>query len=142
MEPTLLQGDKIFADQGYYAHHSFAEGDLVVFRHGEIILIKRISALPGEIIEGRNGILFRNGVAVVEPYAHTSIDNPMPELETFPPRQVPQGELFVTGDNRDYSLDSRSQEHGPVYKTDVLGRLNSIYSSSQGNPATRPLYQP
>jgi signal peptidase I len=54
MEPTLYQGDKILVNQDYYSHHAFADGDLLVFRHGDALLIKRISALAGETIEGKD----------------------------------------------------------------------------------------
>ena len=138
MAPTLFAGDKIFANQGYYARHKLADGDVVVFRHGDYILAKRISALPGETIEGRDGKLFRDGVALVEPYAVYSKENPIPEVETFAPRTVPSGEIFVTGDSRDASLDSRSAEFGTVNISDVLGRVAMVYGSShQGQVGRR-----
>jgi signal peptidase I len=137
MAPTLYAGDKIFANQGYYAHHKLADGDIVVFRHGDLILVKRVSALPGEAIEGKGGKLFRDGVGLVEPYAVYSKGNPIPEIETFALRTVPAGEIFVTGDSRDASLDSRSAEFGPVPISDVLGRVSMVYTSSHRGQAGR-----
>jgi signal peptidase I len=130
MVPTLYAGDKIFANQGYYAHHKLADGDIVVFRHGDLILAKRISALPGETIEGKDGKLFRNGVAFAEPYAVYSKESPIPEIDTFALRKVPPGLVFVTGDSRDASLDSRTAEFGSVAISDVLGRVSMVYMSS------------
>jgi signal peptidase I len=130
MEPTLYQGDKILVNQDYYARHAPEDGDLVVFRHGDALLIKRISALAGETIEGKNGKLIRNGVELVEPYAENSKDNSL-DIETFPQRQVPEGEIFVTGDSRDHSLDSRTAEYGPVHTRDVVGRVAYVYWHSR-----------
>jgi len=137
MAPTLYSGDKIFANQSYYAHHKLVDGDLVVFRHGDLVLAKRVSALPGETIEGKGGTLFRNGTAVAEPYAVYSKENPIPEIETFALHKVPAGEIFVTGDSRDASLDSRSAEFGAVKISDVLGRVAMVYGSSHRGQAGR-----
>jgi signal peptidase I len=136
MEPTINAGDRLFVDQHYYSHHRIADGDLVAFRHNEFILIKRVTALAGETIEGRDGVLLRNGVAVNEPYAQHSSE-PLPQLETFPPLVVPEGEIFVTGDNRDHSLDSRSDEFGIVHPSDVMGRASFVYWSKKGKPGPK-----
>ena len=56
MAPAFSPGDKIFADETYYAHHSIADGDLVVFRHNDLILIKRVTAVAGETVEIRDWI--------------------------------------------------------------------------------------
>ncbi|MGA8939497.1 MAG: signal peptidase I [Acidobacteriaceae bacterium] len=130
MAPTLYAGDKIFENEDYYTHHKWADGDLVVFRHGNLILAKRVSALPGETIEGKGDKLIRNGVALVEPYAVYSKENPIPEIDTFALRKVPAGEIFVTGDSRDLSLDSRSADFAPVLISNVLGRVSIVYTSS------------
>jgi len=127
MRPALSQGDKIFIDQGYYATHAMQDGDIVVFRHNDILLIKRISALPGELIEGKDGILLRNGKPLNEPYLAPLTDGPIPELDTFAKRQLPSDQVFVTGDNRHLSLDSRSEGYGPVYTKDIVGKLAFVY---------------
>ena len=141
MEPALYQGDGIFVNEDYYQHHALADGDLVVFRHNGYIIVKRISALPGETIEGRDGKLIRNNVLIDEPYVMFSKDNPMPDLETFASRQMPEGQIFVTGDSRDGSLDSRSTEYGPVYSSDVLGKVALVYLSSHKGQLGRKFYQ-
>ncbi len=137
MAPTLYAGDKIFANQGYYAQHKLADGDLVVFRHRNLILVKRVSALQGETIEGKDNKFFRNNVALVEPYAVYSKESPIPVIDTFAKRTVPAGEIFVTGDSRDASLDSRSAEFGAVHISDVLGRVSMVYMSSHRGQAGR-----
>jgi signal peptidase I len=137
MAPTLYAGDHIFANQAYYAQHSIADGDLVVFRREDRLLIKRVSAIPGEIIEGRVGVLYRNDVALGEPYASFSKDSPLPEIENFSARKIAADEIFVTGDSRDMSLDSRSQEFGPVHMIDVVGRVSYVYLSSHSGQTGR-----
>jgi len=129
MEPTIDEGDRIAVDETYYVHHTIADGDLVTFRHGENMLVKRVVALAGDTIEGRDGVLFRNGAALREPYALFSPNNPIPEIETFESRKIPVGQIFVAGDNRDKSLDSRATEFGPVFLKDVVGKVKFIYYS-------------
>jgi signal peptidase I len=131
MQPTFYAGDKLFVDESYDSSHAVSDGDIIVFRHNGNVLIKRVTAMAGETIEGKNGLLLRNGVALDEPYAHHS-DEPPAELQTFAARVVPADELFVTGDNRDFSLDSRLSEFGNVHLSDVMGKPAFIYSSSHG----------
>lgn len=128
MEPTIYEGDKITTRENYYSNHSIADGDLVVFHHNDFVLVKRISAVAGETIEGKDGILIRNGHALSESYARHSGD-PSPEMQTFDVRTIPKGEVFVTGDNRDSSLDSRLPEFGVVRTSDVLGIATYVMSS-------------
>jgi signal peptidase I len=129
MQPKLYPGDKIFADQNYYKTHPLKDGDIIVFRHNDTILIKRVSALPGESIEGKNGTLFRNGVPLQEPYLAPLASDEVDEFATFPKRQIPSGQVFVTGDHRQHSLDSRSEEYGVVHLTDIVGKFASVYSA-------------
>jgi len=128
MEPTIYEGDKITTDESYYSNHSIADGDLVVFRHNGFMLVKRVSAVAGETIEGKDGILIRNGYALSESYAHHSGD-PSSDMQTFSSRTIPKGEVFVTGDDRDSSLDSRLSEFGVVRTSDVLGIATYVMSS-------------
>jgi signal peptidase I len=129
MSPTIYVGDAIMVDEHYYAHHDMRDGDLVAFQHGDFVIVKRVSALPGETIEGRHGTLYKNGGALTEPYATYDKDSPIDEIETFPLRTIPAGEIFVTGDARDHSLDSRSEEFGHVATSDVVAKVCFIYGS-------------
>jgi signal peptidase I len=138
MEPTLYAGDVIYVDQRYYKSHTVADGDLIVFHHEDYILIKRVSALPGETIEGHDNFLYRNGTAFAEPYAHYDSANPIRQ-DTFAAVKVPAGQLFVTGDNRDQSLDSRTDDFGPVLTADVVGRAESVYQSTHAGQTGRKL---
>jgi len=130
MQPTLYSGDLITVDKSYYSKHSVSDGDIIAFRHGDYILAKRVSAVGGETIEGKDGKLIRNGIVLEEPYLK-SPDEPVDSSEaTFSARRIPEGEIFVTGDWRSRSLDSRYPDFAPVHTSDVVGKVVYVYSSS------------
>lgn len=139
MAPTLDAGDHVFADQHYYRSHAIEDGDIVVFRHGSKILVKRVSAVAGESIAAKAGVLYRNGVALNEPYATRGSEG-LESLDNFGSREVPAGQIFVTGDDRDKSLDSREEGFGPVLVSDVIGRVKSVYWSSQPGQTGRTFF--
>lgn len=112
MHPTLLEGDRVLVNRLSYKLHDVHRGDVVVFRRppwapatpGEPEdLIKRVIGLPGETIVARDGKVFINDRPLDEPYlpkgTHTR------DLDT--PVKIPKDEVFVMGDNRDNSADSR-----------------------------------
>lgn len=76
--------------------------------------VKRVIGLPGDVLEIREGNVFRNGKRVIEPYILESMQN-----EPFPKYVIPENCIFVMGDNRNYSVDSR--KIGPVPLDHVLG---------------------
>ena len=144
MEPTLRAGDRVLVETLSYRFGDPGRGDVVVFERevdvmppedGSFIedigdgirslfgfptegtqdFIKRVMAVGGDTIECREGVIYVNGEAVAEPY--------LPEGTTtsdFPAYPVPQGEVFVMGDNRGNSDDSRS--FGGFPADDVIGR--------------------
>lgn len=129
MVPTLYADDYITADTGYYADHPIADGDIIVFHHNDTVLAKRVLAVGGETIEGRDGKLIRNGTVLSEPYVKAP-DEPSGEEATFVPRIIPIGEVFVVGDWRSRSLDSRKEDYAPVRTSDIIGKIVYVYSSS------------
>lgn len=107
MIPTLEMGDRIFAGKLAYKHHLPREGDIVTFRYPsetpgleEDVLVKRVIGVPGDVVEVKDGALFRNGAKLDEPYTRQPIEYSMP------PVTVAKGTLFVLGDNRSESDDS------------------------------------
>jgi signal peptidase I len=83
--------------------------------------VKRVIALPGESWEMRRGILYVDGRPVDEPYLDPTVD-----ARSFGPATVPPGRLFVLGDNRADSSDSRFSQLGYVPRDKVVGRAVAV----------------
>ncbi len=130
MEPTIFRGDRIMADLSAYRDRSPQRGDLVVFRHKDTTLIKRLIGLPGDRISSADGVITRNGKVLDEPYAVHRGQDVSDQMQNFAAIEVPDGQLFVLGDNRDASLDSRLGEFGELYFNDVLGKAAYVIHSS------------
>jgi signal peptidase I len=118
MVPTLEVKDRILANKFIYRFTEPERGDIVVFDSVESdddTLIKRVVGLEGDEIRVQGGLLFVNGEPQQEPYLN--------EEETFRgyygPSIVPEGHVFVMGDNRDNSADSRV--FGPLPSDNVKG---------------------
>ncbi len=121
MRPTLQDGEYILVNKLAYKFSEPVRGDIVVFVfpvNPEEDLIKRIIGVPGDTITIQDGMLTVNGVVVDEPY----INAPPAYNGTW---QVPKGELFVLGDNRNDSRDSHQWGLLPI--ENVIGRAVLIY---------------
>lgn len=119
MEPTLHHGDVVMVSRRPPEVADVARGDLVVFRwHGEgPRTLKRVVGLAGDVLVVRDAVLFVNDRRVDEPYVDAArIDGYYSQTFT-----VPEGSVFVLGDNRGNSLDSR--DFGPVSGSDLVGRV-------------------
>lgn len=125
MENTLKENDYIFVSrQAYTLFGDYERGDIVVFKsdlmmdNGEAkFLVKRVIAIPGDAILIAEGQTQINGKPVEEPYTkdgYTATD--MEEVT------VPEGQLFVMGDNRQNSMDSRDARVGFVPMESVIGK--------------------
>jgi signal peptidase I len=137
MESTVFVGDNLLADARWYRDRAPAREDVIVFRSEGVFSIKRVIAIGGDTIQGRDGMVYLNGAQLNEPYAHHR-----PEVQSFEtwqnnfgPVTIPAGKVFAMGDNRDLSLDSRSPDVGPVAVKDVVARPLYVY-------AYRPGYMP
>ena len=108
MIPTLRVGDYILVTRTYYESNSPQRGEIVVFSRPEdpdTNLVKRIIGLPGDVVELRGTQLFINSEPYPEAYARYVYGGI--EQGSFGPVTVPGGHLFLLGDNRDNSRDSR-----------------------------------
>jgi signal peptidase I len=126
MMPTLTMGDRVLVDELTPRFTGYHQGDIVVFHDpGDWLesfglndyLVKRIIAVGGDTIQGlADGTVIVNGRTVDEPW--TASQQPFEAT-------VPAGELWVMGDNRSNSADSRF--HGTVPVSDVVGRVFVVY---------------
>jgi len=127
MIPTLMIGDRILVDKLSYHLHAVHRGDVVVFatppKEVPILmvkdLVKRVIGLPGETISsGPHGQVLINGKVIRQPWLTAQARaEPGPNIAT---EKIPAGEVFVMGDNRGSSDDSR--DYGPVSESLIVGR--------------------
>jgi len=107
MVPTLEVGDRVLANKFIYRFTEPERGDVVVFESvgegDDQKLIKRVVGVAGDEVEVRNGTLLVNGEAREEPYLNRNL----PFNDSYGPTEVPEGHVFVMGDNRANSADSR-----------------------------------
>jgi signal peptidase I len=105
-------------------------GEIVAFRspvEADEIYLKRVIAVAGDVVEIRRGVLYINGAAMPEDYAHVRPSRRWSWQENISPRRVPADSLFVLGDNRDNSEDSRY--FGPIPVKSVVGEPIVIFWS-------------
>jgi signal peptidase I len=132
MLPTLQIGDYLLVNKLVYRFRPIQRGDVIVFkfpRDESQDFIKRVVGLPGETVEIRGRHVLINGRELTEPYA--MYQEPLalrpPEGTQVSRTVIPPGHLFVMGDNRDNSLDSRAW--GLLEESKVVGEASIIYFS-------------
>ena len=121
MQPTLFEGNLLVVNKLAYKLGEPKHGDIIVFHYQGTVTedyIKRVIGLPGDTINVSNGVVKVNGQAITEPY--------IAELPGYTGQwKVPEGELFVLGDNRNHSSDSH--DWGFVQKEWVVGKAIVVY---------------
>lgn len=116
MAPTLQPGDSVLVTK--LAYDGPSRGDVVAFDDGRGVTIKRTVGVAGDTVAVRDGVLFVDGEPVREPY----VDYGLTDATFSSPVVVPKGHVFVMGDNRTNSLDSRS--FGPIPRDRILGKVS------------------
>ena len=135
---SFQDGQYIVVNRLAYRFHTPERGDVVVFipsvnttttfwenilgRPGQTDYIKRIVAIPGDIVEITSGQLYVNGIQKYEPY----LREPMMITETQQ-WQLEADQYMVLGDNRNFSKDSRTSHIGPVTIEQILGKVSAVY---------------
>ena len=137
METTLYGNNRVLVNKLSYRLHGISRGDVVVFdrvttsdgavSHDD--LIKRVIALPGDTIEIKNCVVIVNSKPTVEPYLDKDVLGLIDptnrcRVANMPVQTIPKKKVFVMGDNRPESFDSRS--FGPISESLVVGRAFAI----------------
>ncbi len=123
MESTLLEGDRILLSRLTYHFRDPQSGDVIVFDspvNQNEDLVKRVVAVAGQTVEIEDGRLYVDGVAQEEPYL---LEQPFEGA--YPETVIPPGQVFVMGDNRNNSGDSRL--FGPIDIDTIIGKAFVIY---------------
>jgi signal peptidase I len=128
MEPTLRVGEYFLADASYYRSRAPSRGDVAVYLHprqSHLYYIKRIVAVEGDRVAVKGGRAVVNGMVVEEPYVDAGAADI--RFANMPEIRVPAGHVYVLGDNRANSVDSRDTvAHGPVPVANLIGRVTDI----------------
>lgn len=131
MEHTIEIGDMVFSEKVSYYFRDVQQGDIVTFADPQTpgrILIKRVVATGGQTVDLIDGKVFVDGVQLDEPYTQGKESFPLdtaPGVTITYPYTVPEGSLWVMGDNRTNSLDSR--HFGAIKESSVTGRAGFTY---------------
>lgn len=117
MTPSLQEGDIVVSVK----EMDFDRGDIISFYYNNKILVKRVIAFEGEWVNiDEDGSVYVNGKLLEEPYVQ---EKALGECDIQLPYQVPDGRVFVIGDHRATSVDSRSTTVGCVFEEQVVGRI-------------------
>lgn len=144
MEPTFRSGEYIFTSKVTYKFRPMERGDVVVFKspkNPDQEYIKRIIGLPGDTVKVRGGEVYVNGAQLSESYISdkTSVFEGGFAQEDVQ-ITVPSGKLFVMGDNRPHSSDSR--EFGPIDQASLIGQVFYRYfPTDRMGPIKNPLHR-
>lgn len=124
MENTLHDRERLMVDKLSYRFIEPKRGEIIVFKFPQDTrsrFVKRVIGIPGDTIEIRDGVVYLNGVALDEPYIKEAPRDNMPRIT------VREGHVFVMGDNRNNSLDSRHPPVGQVPYNLIVGRALFSY---------------
>ena len=117
MAPTLAEGEIVVSVKGT----DMKTGDIVAFYYNNNVLIKRVIAQPGDWVDiSEDGTVFVNNEVIDEPYI---TGKAFGECNIQPPYQVPDSRIFVMGDHRSVSIDSRNTAVGCVADEQIVGKI-------------------
>ncbi|MCL2529153.1 MAG: signal peptidase I [Coriobacteriia bacterium] len=132
METTIMIDDKLLAEKVSLNFNAVERGDIVVFADKVVpgrVLVKRVIATGGQVVDFNNGHVLVDGVPLYEPYVNGAMTYPLDQhfentIIDYP-FTVPEGHIWVMGDNRENSADSRY--FGSITETSIYGRAIMVF---------------
>jgi signal peptidase I len=123
MEPTLFTGEHMLVTKYTYHFKQPERGEIIIvhFPDERANYVKRLIGLPGDTISARNNHLYVNGVELDEPYLYENV-----VIGNMEEITVPEGCIYVMGDNRGNSRDSRSSSVGPLPYANIVGKVQAV----------------
>lgn len=131
METTIMTGDRLFAEKVTYHFSDPQPGDIVVFSDPQVpnrVLVKRVIATEGQTVNLVNGSVYVDGTKLSEPYTQGDsypLTKTLSSANVSFPYTVPAGEVWVMGDNRENSSDSRY--FGAIDSDSIFGKALVVY---------------
>ena len=131
MADTILAGDRVIVNKRAYVRRLIQRGDVVVAKivnWNENVVTSRVIGLPGDVVSMTDERVVVNGLQLDEPYVKLlPMDEVDEQLKTLPETTIPAGEVFLMGDSRRRSYDSRIYGSQPI--KNVLGKVSIVYWS-------------
>lgn len=120
MNPTVNHGDRLMVNKLFFMKKNITRGDIIDFYVPDVkkYYLKRVIAVEGDTVEIINDRVYLNGKMLEENYVSTNVTSPHNDTTKW---EVPEGYVFVLGDNRSNSRDSR--DLGVVPRSDIVGKI-------------------
>ena len=128
MQPTLQEEDYVFVNTAVTRFNSLHHGEIVVIkdRDNSKYYVKRVIGLPGETIQIVNGTIYLNDKQQTEQYINRELPNELQIFSEYKRTRIPPNKLFVMGDNRSQSKDSRNGL-GYIEEANIIGKVEFVY---------------
>jgi signal peptidase I len=139
MVPTIMPAEEVLANMRYYQTNPIKRGDIVVMTMPDdpkSSMLTRVIALEGDKVSIKKATVYINGKPLKEPYV-LPVHRVTKWSQEFKLHKVPNGKLFVMGDNRDLARDSRDKSWGDISKSSIQGKALTLYSKDAKRMGTK-----